>query len=174
MPHFVDWAAEVKKVVKIPVGVINRIHDPLLGEQILEQKKADLIWMTRPLMADPELPKKVAEGREDEIRTCVSCNYCMDSEWLDFSMMPGCLVNPDCFREGKFRIEPTRRPKRVLVIGGGPSGMEAARVARLIGHDVTLWEKDNKLGGQVNLAAIPPGKEVLGANPVLFHPVEEA
>jgi len=157
---YADFAAEIRKVVNIPVGAINRINDPVVAEQILQDKKADVIWMTRALIADPKLPSKSAEGKFDEIRTCIACNTCIDmarqgwgqDEWK-------CAINPAAHREGFFRIIQTLRPKRVLVIGGGPAGMEAARVGALVGHDITLWEKGDKLGGQLILASIPPNKE---------------
>ena len=157
--HYVEFANAVKKVVNIPVGTISRINDPALAEQILNEGKADLIWMCRPLIADPELPKKAAEGRLDEIRSCIACNTCIGRPWEDWISQPVCAINPDAFRERSFRIIPTVRPKKVLVIGGGPAGLEAARVAALIGHEVSLWEKSNKLGGQVNLAMIAPYKK---------------
>jgi len=156
---FVDHASEVKKVVQVPVGAINRINDPVFAEQILAEGKADLIWMTRALIADPELPNKASEGRFEEIRTCIACNNCvhiLQDKWFgDYK----CAINPEATRERELQITRTLRRKDVLVIGGGPAGLEGARVAALIGHDVTLWEKESRLGGQVNLAAMPPGKE---------------
>ena len=154
-----DCSAEVKKVVKIPVGVINSINDPLLAEQILEKGKADLIWMARPLIADPELPNKAAEGKLDEIRTCIRCSTCIDILWNEWYIDTRCAINPEAWREKQFGIVRTLRPKKVLVIGGGPAGLEAARVASLIGHEVILWEKSDKLGGQANLATIAPYKD---------------
>ncbi len=159
---YVKFSEEVKKMVKIPVGAVNRINDPVLAEQILELRKADLIWMTRALIADPELPNKAKEGNLDEIRYCIACNNCIDRIWAGWHGDSMCTVNAEAWREGQLRIEPTIRPKKVLVIGGGPGGMEAARVARLIGHEVTLWEKEDKLGGQVNLSAVVPDKEEFG------------
>lgn len=157
---FVEQAAELKKLVNIPVGVINGIIDPVFAEQILQEEKADTIWMARALMADPELPNKAAEGRLDEIRTCIRCGVCVDMQVGDWLRDHRCTVNPELCRENVLPIgEKTVRPKKVLVIGGGPAGMEAARVAALLGHDVNLWEKDDKLGGQVNLAALTPKKE---------------
>ena len=160
---YADCAAEVKQAVTVPVGVINRINDPVLAEELLEQGKVDLIWMLRPLVADPELPNKAAAGKLDEIRTCIACNTCLDILHRGWVHETRCAVNPDAWREGVAHIEPSLRTKKVLVVGGGPAGMEAARIAALIGHDVTLWEKDARLGGQLNLAAIPPDKGEIGS-----------
>jgi len=164
-PYFIprgfnaDCSAEIRKVVNIPVGVINSITDPVLAEQILDKGKADLIWMTRPLMADPELPIKAAEGRVDEIRTCIRCCTCIDILWDEWYNDIRCAINPEAFREKQLQAVQTLRPKKVLVIGGGPGGLEAARVAARNGHSVSLWEKEERLGGQVNLASIGPHKE---------------
>ena len=155
---FADHAAVLKTAVKIPVGAINRIGDPVLAEQLVEQGKLDLVWMLRPLVAAPALPNKVAAGKLDEIRTCISCNTCIDILAQGFVHETRCAINPDAWREGVTHIEPSLRTKKVLVVGGGPAGMEAARIGAEIGHDVTIWEKDTKLGGQLNLAAIPPDK----------------
>jgi len=161
---YADFASEIKKVLTIPVGVINRINDPVVAEQILEDGKADVIWMARALIADPEFPNKAAAGRVDEIRTCIACNTCIDDALQGWGQdYWHCAINPEAHREGAFHITPTLKRKKVLVIGGGPAGMEAARVAALMGHDVTLWEKGNRLGGQVTLACIPPGKEEFSA-----------
>ena len=156
---FADYAAQIKKTVKIPVGVINRINDPVLADQLIVDGKVDLVWMLRPLVADPELPNKAKEGRLDEIRTCIACNTCHDILNKGWFHEVRCAVNPDAWREGVSHLEVSLRKRKVLVVGGGPAGMEAARIAALIGHDVNLWEKDNKLGGLLNLAALPPDKD---------------
>jgi len=155
---FADQAALVKKQVKIPVGAMNRIDGPELAEELLEAGKIDLAWMLRALVCDPELPNKTAAGRLDEIRPCIACNVCLDLLSQGFVHEYRCAVNSEAWREGVAHVEPSLRTKKVLVVGGGPAGMEAARLGALIGHDVTLWEKDGKLGGQLNLAAVPPGK----------------
>jgi NADPH-dependent 2,4-dienoyl-CoA reductase/sulfur reductase-like enzyme len=159
MGLFVEQTAKLKQLVDIPVGVINGITDPLFAEQILQDGKADTIWMARPLMADPELPNKAADGRLDEIRKCIRCGVCVDMQVGDWLRDHRCTVNPELCRERELAVkEKTVRPKKILVIGGGPAGLESARVAALLGHDVHLWEKDDKLGGQVNLAALIPQK----------------
>ncbi len=157
MGTFVYLAQGTKEVVDVPVIACNRISDPLLAEQILLNNQADMIGMARALLTDPQLPNKAAEGRYDEIRRCIACNQgCLDAA---FSMQQiSCVLNPAAGREQEFDLIPVQTPKKVFVIGGGPSGMESARVLAERGHQVTLFEKSDKLGGQLNLAAIPPGR----------------
>jgi len=154
---FVYLAQGIKQVVSIPVMACNRINDPLLADQILREGQADLIGFARGLIADPELPNKASQGRFDEINRCIACNQgCFDPI---FDQKPvTCLVNARAGAEGKLTIEPATRKKKVMVIGGGPAGMEAARVAAFRGHRVSLYEKAEKLGGQLPLAAAPPGR----------------
>jgi 2,4-dienoyl-CoA reductase (NADPH2) len=154
---FVYLAQGIKQAVSIPVMACNRINDPLLADQILRDGQADLIGFARALIADPELPNKALAGCFDEINRCIACNQgCFDTI---FDQQPvTCLVNARAGAEGKLTIEPATRKKRVMVIGGGPAGMEAARVAALRGHEVCLYEKTEKLGGQLPLAAAPPGR----------------
>ncbi len=154
----VPFAEMVKEVATVPIGAIGRINTPELAEWILEQGKADFIGLVRPLMADAEWPKKAQEGRPEDIRQCVACCTCFD-DGLQGRGVSRCAVNPGYRMEAELEITPTLRPYKVLVIGGGPAGMETARVAALIGHDVTLWEKEDRLGGQLILAAMPPQKE---------------
>jgi NADPH-dependent 2,4-dienoyl-CoA reductase/sulfur reductase-like enzyme len=156
----------VKKVVKIPVIACTRINDPIMSDEILTSGKADIIGMGRPLLADPELPNKAKKGRFEDIRTCIACCYCMDRPHADMRNVLNnlpvlCSINAQCGREGIYAIERASKPKRIAVVGGGPAGLEAARVAALRGHRVTLYEKDNKLGGLLNIAKIPPHKEEL-------------
>jgi len=155
-----ELAGEIKKAVRIPVIAVGRINDPLLAEQILEEGKADLIAMGRALIADPDLPLKACEGRFEEIRKCLACNHCR-KRVIQMNRTLRCAVNAQAGRERDSRIHPSGRSRKVLVIGGGPAGMEAARVMALRGHRVGLYEKKLRLGGQVNLAAIPPHKEEL-------------
>jgi len=154
---FTYLAQGIKQAVSIPVMACNRINDPLLAEQILRDGQADLIGFARGLIADSELPHKAKWGRFDEINYCIACNQgCFDPI---FDQKPvTCLVNARAGAEGKLTIEPAPRKKKVMVIGGGPAGMEAARVAALRGHEVCLYEKKEKLGGQLHLAAVPPGR----------------
>jgi len=152
-------ARTVKEAVNnSQVIACNRINDPVIAEQILIEGQADLVGMARGLMADPELPRKLEEGRWHEIRKCIGCNQgCLDAIFVGGSCR--CLVNARAGREAQTRLRPVERPKKVLVIGGGPAGMEAARVAATRGHDVTLWEKEVNLGGQLELAAAIPGRQ---------------
>ena len=159
----VHLAAELKKVISVPVMVAGRINDPYLAEDILQQGKADFVDLGRALLADPQFPKKAKEGLVEDIRKCIACNECMNPklrEELDIPYLI-CAINPACGREQEFKLTLIGKAKNILVIGGGPAGMEAARIAALRGHEVTLWEKDEKLGGQLNLAIVPPHKEEL-------------
>jgi NADPH-dependent 2,4-dienoyl-CoA reductase/sulfur reductase-like enzyme len=155
---FVHLAQGIKLVVSIPVIAVGRIRTPELANQILEENKADLISMGRALIADPNLPIKALQGKTEEIIPCISCNRCV------LSIRKGalqCAVNPETGREATFIPKKTDRPKKVWVIGGGPAGMKAAEIAALRGHQVTLYEKKESLGGKFLLAAIPPKKEIL-------------
>ena len=154
---YVYLAEGIKQVVKIPVIACNRINNVFLAEQILINGQADMVGMGRPFLSDPEWPKKASEGRFDEIRQCTACDQrCLDAV---FSMTEiTCTFNPAAGREKQYALVAAAKPKKVLVIGGGPAGMEAARTLAQRGHHVTLFEKSHKLGGQLNLAAIPPGR----------------
>ncbi len=152
----VPLAEGVKNVVNVPVIVAGRITDPNLAEEILQDGKADLIGMARALIADPKLPSKAAKGQFEEICKCIACNTCID--FVDIGPIL-CTVNSAAGRESELEIVPAVRKKRVLVIGGGVAGLEAARIARLRGHQVSLYEKERHLGGQWLLAAAPPHKQ---------------
>ena len=155
---FVSYAAEIKKRVKIPVIALGRINNPLLAESILEEGKADMIGIGRQLIADPFWPEKVSQGLLGSIRPCLSCNSCLDQHFVGNDLFAlRCSVNASAAVEEETRIVPTSK-KKVLVIGGGPGGMEAARVAALRGHEVTLCEKTNSLGGMLLPASAPPNK----------------
>lgn len=166
-------AGEIRKSVSVPVIAVGRINHPLIAEDALETGKADLIAWGRSSLADPELPNKVAEGRLDDIAPCVAClQGCFRS--FPFPGKPlsklgtTCLVNPFCGREGELRITPARAPKDVVVVGGGPAGLEAAWIAAARGHRVTLYEKKAHLGGQLRIAAIPPFKQEI-AKAVFYY-----
>jgi 2,4-dienoyl-CoA reductase-like NADH-dependent reductase (Old Yellow Enzyme family) len=152
----VPLAEEIRKVTNIPLIAVGRLG-PEIGEQILEEGKADLIAMGRRLMADPDLPNKAAEGRLGEINPCIGCMECNERGRIEGEGVR-CTINAAMGREGEHRIEPVAKAKRVVVVGGGPAGMEAARLAAQRGHHVTLCEKELRLGGQLNLAALPPEK----------------
>lgn len=145
--YFIFLGEAMKQVLKVPVMVAGRLT-PELGESVLQQGKTDFIAMGRALIADPELPNKLLSGRLDDIAPCVYCNCCQDPFSRD------CTVNAAKGRETEYEIKPAERKRKVLVVGGGPAGMEAARVAALRGHDVTLFEKERRLGGQLVLAGI--------------------
>jgi 2,4-dienoyl-CoA reductase-like NADH-dependent reductase (Old Yellow Enzyme family)/thioredoxin reductase len=151
-------AEEVKKLANVPVIAVGRL-DLELGEKILEEGKTDLIAIGRRLLADPDLPNKVAEGRLDEVTSCIGCMECIERLAFD-ERGEGvtCVVNPALGKEKAYQIKPVGRAKDVVVVGGGPAGMQAAIVAAKRGHNVTLLEKEAKLGGQLNIAALPPFK----------------
>ena len=149
---FVYLAEEIKKVVSIPVMTAYRIHDPILADRIIAEGRADLVGMARALVADPELPNKAREGRFDEINYCIACCRCLDTAMG--GECPSCAVNARVGREAVYIIEPAAESKKVLVIGSGPAGMEAARVAALRGHKVTLCDRGRRLGGSLLLAGI--------------------
>lgn len=161
-PYFFPpgWAAHlaagVKETIHRPVIGVGRIT-PELAEHLLQERKLDFIAMGRALRADPELPNKLYLGKLKDIRPCIVCSDCVGTARPNGERL--CAVNPEIGREGLYKIEQVPIKKRVLIVGGGPAGMEAARVAALRGHKVTLWEKGDRLGGKLLLAAIPPFKE---------------
>ena len=154
----VPLAAAVKEAVKVPVAVAGRLDDPLIADEVLVSGKADVIAVARGLLADPELPNKAARGDFKGICRCIACNVCIDGDPTPVSPIT-CTVNPEAGREREMVITPAPRQKKVMIIGGGLSGLEAARVAAARGHKVTLYEEDADLGGQWLLASKPPHKE---------------
>ncbi|OGO20463.1 MAG: hypothetical protein A2144_00815 [Chloroflexi bacterium RBG_16_50_9] len=148
----VNLAAAIKKEVKVPVITTGKISPPL-GERILREGLADFIQMGRPLIADPELANKVREGRIEDICPCIWCNQCLDRPDLTGDPTRYCSVNPVVGREQEYKLEPVERAKKVMVIGGGPGGMEAARTLAERGHETSLYEKNDRLGGQWNIVS---------------------
>ncbi|MFZ1058844.1 MAG: FAD-dependent oxidoreductase, partial [Candidatus Rokuibacteriota bacterium] len=168
---FLHLAGAVKAVVRVPVIAVGRLHDPEVAEMAVIEGHADMVALGRQLIADPEWPRKVREGRIDEIRPCIACNTCVDG------MREGdrikCLVNPWAGREGQRRTTAADRSRRILVVGGGPAGMEAARLLAERGHRVVLVERRGELGGELRLAAKAPLFQNVETNaPVVLKFVE--
>jgi 2,4-dienoyl-CoA reductase (NADPH2) len=157
---YVYLAQGIRSAVSVPVIASNRINDPSQAEEVLREGQADLITMARALLADPELPDKALQGKEELITHCVACNQgCFDRV---FQFEPAtCMVNPAAGKETELLVTPTPRKKKVLVIGGGPAGMKAAITASDRGHQVMLVEKSSRLGGQILLNKKIPGRETL-------------
>ncbi|MCX7816007.1 MAG: FAD-dependent oxidoreductase [Syntrophales bacterium] len=161
---FAHLAAQIKATVSVPVIAANRINSPFVAEEILADGKADLVGMGRALMADPFLPNKAREGRWKEIIPCLACSHCLTEvmacyrKWGE-PATTYCAVNPEAGREGTDLLKVPDVKKKVYVIGGGPAGMEAAIIAAVRGHKVSLFEEHGRLGGRLSLAAIPPYKE---------------
>ncbi|QRN81243.1 MAG: FAD-dependent oxidoreductase, partial [Nocardiopsis sp. BM-2018] len=144
--------------VGVPVITSNRINNPATAESVLAEGCADMVSMARPFLADPEFVKKAAEGRAEEIAPCIGCNQaCLDHTFM--GKISTCLVNPRACYETELNYTPAEAPKSVAVVGAGPAGLMAALVADQRGHAVTLYERDNRIGGQLNLAREIPGKE---------------
>jgi 2,4-dienoyl-CoA reductase-like NADH-dependent reductase (Old Yellow Enzyme family)/thioredoxin reductase len=154
-----ESAAQVKKALKIPVMAVGRINDPMVANEVLSKDQADLVCIGRGLLADPEMPNKARQGRLDEIRTCIACNTCMESIFRKGRIE--CLVNPMLGREKEMAFIPTQNPKKVMVVGGGPGGLNVAWVAAKRGHEVHVFEKNGSLGGQLLPGSIPGHKKEL-------------
>jgi 2,4-dienoyl-CoA reductase (NADPH2) len=142
--ELLPYAEAVKRAVTVPVIAVGRI-DPEMAERAIADGRIDFVAMARQLLADPALPGKLAAGRREDVRPCIHCYTCVGQIFINEVVK--CAVNPACAREAEFTIEPAARARNVLVVGGGPAGMEAARVAALRGHRVTLCEKERRLGG---------------------------
>lgn len=150
--------AKLKQLVSIPVCASNRINTPEVAENIISSGEADMVSLARPLLADPFFVEKAENGKADEINTCIACNQaCLDHTFR--AKRATCLVNPRACFETELRYLPTQNKKRIAVIGAGPSGMAASTVAAERGHDVTLFDASDKIGGQFNIAKQIPGKE---------------
>ena len=150
----------IKEAVNVPIIVAGGYRNPAVSEKIVSDGVADFLGIARPLLADPEWPKKAAEGRVDDIRKCLSCGECLYVRGGAFNFPQSCAVNAVFGKEKAWTdLEPAPEKKKIMVIGGGPAGMEAARVASLRGHSVSLYEKGDTLGGQLLLASKPPGKK---------------
>ena len=160
---FVYLSSGIKEEVNVPVGCVGRINDPILAEKILENHQADLVGMCRALIADPELPKKALEGRLEDIRPCIGCRQMCSGVGSATTLFLGCTVNASVGYEREREIlSPCEKKKKVLVIGGGPAGLEAGRVAASRGHQVILFEKNRELGGQVELFTRDPMRAEFG------------
>ena len=151
-------SARIKAATRLPVIATNRFNAAVDADTLIASGAADLISMARPLLADAELPRKAAEGREDEINTCIACNQgCLDRVFKN--QRATCLVNPRAAYETELRIEKTAAPKRVAVVGAGPAGLACATTLASRGHGVTLFEQAHEIGGQFRYAREVPGKE---------------
>ena len=168
---FVKIAGDIKKAVNVPVSAVGRIVDAEMAERVIESGMADMVAVGRPLLADPDWGTKIAAGKACDIRRCISCNKgCTDA--IQNRQFLSCVLNAENGYENSRSIQPAEQKKKIAVLGGGPAGLEAARVAALRGHDVTLFEKTTSLGGQLNIACVPPRKEEMRrATQDLIHAV---
>ena len=168
---FVKIAGDIKKAVNVPVSAVGRIVDADMAARVIESGMADIVAMGRPLLADPDWGTKIAAGKACDIRRCISCNKgCTDA--IQNRQFLSCVLNAENGYENTRSIQPAAQKKKIAVLGGGPAGLEAARVAALRGHDVTLFEKTTSLGGQLNIACVPPRKEEMRrATQDLIHAV---
>jgi 2,4-dienoyl-CoA reductase (NADPH2) len=154
--YLVGDAAAIKKAVDVPVIAVGRIHSVELAERVLQNNQADMVALGRALIADPEWVSKLESGHGEDIRPCISCNTCVD--YVSRALEARCTVNADLGREYDSQLTPATHPLRILVVGAGPAGLEAARVARLRKHEVTLVERSSRLGGKLHVSAAAPSK----------------
>ena len=158
--HMLDYAARFKAALDIPVIAVGRLDDPELAERVIADGQADVVLIGRGLLADPDWALKVAAGRPQDVRPCIACNACVDLVGRGLDLR--CAVNPETGRESTWNVTAASLPRRVMVVGGGPAGMTAARLARERGHEVSIWERDPRLGGKIDVASRAPSKtEVL-------------
>ena len=152
-----DFAAQVKGICNIPVISVGRINDPYVADSVIQSGKADFVSMGRASLIDPAMPLKAKEGRIDDIRQCIGCNHgCLGILFSDNPIK--CVLNPELGNEYKNEVKATQAPKKIAVVGAGPAGCEAAIYAAKRGHQVTVFEKEARAGGQLYVAAIPPAK----------------
>lgn len=158
--HMRPLVRAVKDAVSVPVMAVGRLDDPALAEAMIADGEADVILLGRGLIAEPDWPLLVRDGRTDELRPCIACNACVDL--VGRGERARCAVNPEVGRELTWEVVPAATPRRIMVVGSGPAGLEAARIARLRGHEVSIWERDPELGGKLEVAGLAPSKhEVL-------------
>ncbi|MEW6667327.1 MAG: FAD-dependent oxidoreductase [Thermodesulfobacteriota bacterium] len=152
------YSEQFKKVLKVPVFCATQgCYEPVLWEDALQKGQTDVIQIGKPFLSDPELPRKVLHGKSQDIRRCVLCLNCLD---LENDRIAECAINPETGREAAYAIKKTDHPKKVLVVGGGPGGLEAARVAALRGHAVTVVEKEEELGGNLRILGLCAGNDL--------------
>ena len=153
----VNAAEEIKKVCSIPIITVGRINDPIIAESVIKSGKADFVAMARASLTDPELPNKAKEGRFEDIRQCIACTIgCLGLLYKDVPIK--CVLNPLLGKEAEYKIVKTTNPKNVTIVGAGPAGLEAAIALTNAGHNVKVYEKEDRAGGQFKVAAIPPTK----------------
>ncbi len=157
--YLLHLARAIRAAVSVPVTAAGRLDDPALAEQALADGDADLIAVGRGLIADPDWPVKIRTGHRSDVRPCISCNACVDL--VAQAQEARCAVNPEVGRELGWEIGEAAVAKRVMVVGGGPAGMEAARIARLRGHDVSIWDREPELGGKLDVASRAPSKHTV-------------
>jgi len=157
--YLLHLARAIRAAVSVPVMAAGRLDDPDLAEAALERGDADLIGIGRALIADPDWPRKLLAGERRSIRPCIACNACVDL--VARAEEARCAVNPEVGNELDWAVVPAGEPRRVMVVGGGPAGMEAARIARLRGHDVSIWDREVELGGKLDVASRAPSKQTV-------------